>query len=43
MGKRCLVMIELTKLGSKNYWSMSVGGSPIDLVLVAGIVKVPKV
>ena len=41
--RRCLVTIKFSKWGSKNHWSSCVGGSPIDFVLVAGIVKVPKV
>ena len=41
MGGRCLVTIKFSKLGSKNHWSMSVGGSPIDFVSVAGSVRVP--
>jgi len=41
MSRWCLVTIKFSKLGSKNHWSMSVGGSPIDFVSAAGSVKVP--
>ena len=41
MGRKCLVTIKLSKLGSKNHWSRCVGGSPIDFVSVAGSVRVP--
>ena len=41
MGSKCLVKIKFSKLGSKNHWSMRVGGSPIDFVSAAGSVRVP--
>ena len=41
MGRMCLVTIKFSKLGSKNHWSMRVGGSPIDFVSAAGSVRVP--
>jgi hypothetical protein len=41
MGRKCLVTIKFSKLGSKNHWSMRVGGSPIDFVSAAGSVQVP--
>ena len=41
MGRKCLVTIKFSKLGSKNHWSMSVGGSPTDFVSAAGSVQVP--
>ena len=41
MSRMCLVTIKLSKLGSKNHWSMCVGGSPIDFVLDVGSVQVP--
>ena len=41
MDRMCLVTIKFSKLGSKNHWSMRVGGSPIDFVSAAGSVRVP--
>ena len=42
MGRKCLVTIKFSKLGSKNHWSSCVGGSPIDFVSAAGSVQVPQ-